>query len=236
MGGGRFFWIVLALIGAAAIFLVLRDVASEEPGISHDGVGRGLYLAILGLVVATGIFSSRRHLGETARGLALWVLIVLVLVAGYQYRYELQDIASRVTAGLVPGSPLSITDAEGGTTVMLEKLPNGHFEAQAEVNGRPVQMMIDTGATTTVLTARDAASIGIDTSGLSYQIPVSTANGQALAAHVVLDDIAVGAISRRRVPALVASDGMLDQSLLGMNFIGTLSGFDIRGDRMTLRD
>lgn len=236
MGGGRFFWFILALIGAAAIFLVLRDVASDEPDFSDDGVGSALYLGILGLVIAAGIVGSRRHFGQMARSLALWVLIILALVAGYQYRYELQDIANRVTAGLVPGSPLSITDASGGTTVMLEKLPNGHFEAEAEVNGRPVRMMIDTGATTTVLTIRDAAAAGIDTSTLSYQVPVSTANGQALAARVVLGDIGVGAISRRNVPALVASDGMLDQSLLGMNFIGTLSGFDIRGDRMALRD
>jgi aspartyl protease family protein len=97
-------------------------------------------------------------------------------------------------------------------------------------------MMIDTGATTTVLTTADAERAGIDTSALNYQVPVSTANGQALAARIVLQDIGVGTISRRNVPALVASQDMLQQSLLGMNFIGTLSGFEIRGDRMMLRD
>ncbi len=50
------------------------------------------------------------------------------------------------------------------------------------------------------------------------------------------DVIAVGSIERRRVPILVAEDGKLGQSLLGMNFIGTLSGFDMRGDRLILRD
>ena len=35
---------------------------------------------------------------------------------------------------------------------------------------------------------------------------------------------------------LVAEGNGLDQTLLGMNFIGTLSGFDVRGDRMILRD
>ena len=37
----------------------------------------------------------------------MWMLIILVFVAGYQYRYELQDFANRVTVGLVPGSPLT---------------------------------------------------------------------------------------------------------------------------------
>ncbi|WP_274628593.1 TIGR02281 family clan AA aspartic protease [Arvimicrobium flavum] len=236
MTGGRFLWIILGLIGAAAIFLVARDTMSDAEFSGDDGLGQGIYLTILGLVIAAGILGSGRRLGDLARSLALWALIILALVASYQYRYELQDFASRVTAGLVPGSPLSITDAHGGTTVMLDKLPNGHFEAQTQVNGRSVQMMIDTGATTTVLTTRDASRVGIDTASLAFQIPISTANGQALAARIVLDDLSVGAISRRKIPALVASDGMLDQSLLGMNFIGTLSGFDIRGDRMILRD
>lgn len=234
MAGSRFLWIILALIAGAAIYLVARDSLTETPA-GDDGIGRGLYLSILGLVLAAGIVGSGRRLGETARSLALWALIILALVAGYQYRYELQDVASRVTAGLIPGSPLSVTDADG-TTVTLEKRPNGHFEAQSLINGRQVQMMIDTGATTTVLSQRDAAAAGFDTATLSYQIPVSTANGQALAARVTLDEISVGAIARNNVPALVAKDGMLEQSLLGMNFIGTLSGFDIRGDRMILRD
>ena len=232
---GRFLWIVLGMIGAAAAFLVGRELIYGTQA-ADESIGQGLYLAIFGAVLAAGILGTGRRFGETARALALWGLIILALVAGYQYRYELQDVASRVTAGLVPGSPLSVTDAAGSTTVMLEKRPNGHFEAQTVVNGHTVPMMIDTGATTTVLTTRDAAATGFDTAGLSYQVPVSTANGQAMAARVTLGDIAVGAISRKNVPALVVAEGMLEQSLLGMNFIGTLSGFDIRGDRMILRD
>lgn len=234
MERGRLLWIVLGLLGLGAIVLVARDLLSDT-GSVDDRLGQGIYLGILGLVIAAGIF-NRQRLGHTLRMLCLWALIILVLVAGYQYRYELQDVANRVTAGLVPGSPLSIMDANGGTTVMLDKLPNGHFEAETVVNGKTVRMMVDTGATTTVLTTRDAGRAGIDTSALNYQVPVSTANGQALAARIVLDDISVGAIARRKVPVLVASEGMLEQSLLGMNFIGTLSGFEIRGDRMILRD
>lgn len=235
MDRSGFLWIILGLIGAAAVFLMGRELIFGASS-ADDSIGQGLYLGIFGLVLAAGLFGPGRRLGETARALGIWALLILALVAGYQYRYELQDFGSRVTAGLIPGSPLSVTDADGSTTVMLEKRPNGHFEAQTTVNGQAVHMMIDTGATTTVLTARDAAAAGFDTASLSYQVPVSTANGQALAARITLGDIAVGAINRKNVPALVASDGMLEQSLLGMNFIGTLSGFDIRGDRMILRD
>ncbi len=63
-----------------------------------------------------------------------------------------------------------------------------------------------------------------------------TANGEARAARVVADEIRIGDIVRNRVPVMVAERGRLDRSLLGMNFIGTLSGFDMRGERLILRD
>jgi aspartyl protease family protein len=50
------------------------------------------------------------------------------------------------------------------------------------------------------------------------------------------DELAIGGIVRKDMPVMIAAPGMLGQSLLGMNFIGSLSGFDVRGDRMILRD
>jgi aspartyl protease family protein len=232
----RSIWIILGVMAVGVVLLVLNDMSSDVSGLSSDTLGRVFYLGILGAVIGAGIIGSRRHLGDVARNLAMWLAIILVLVAGYQYRYELQDIASRVTAGLVPGSPLSITDSDGRTTVTLEKMPNGHFEARIAVDGEPMQVLVDTGATSTVLTANDARRAGFDPESLAYTIPVATANGNATAARVTAKELTLGAITRRNVPLLVAAPGMLDQSLLGMNFIGTLSGFDMRGDRMILRD
>lgn len=229
-------WIALAVLGGGLLLLVLNDSSGETFGLLNDDFGRLLYLGVLGAVIGVGVLRSRHRFGETTRNLALWLLVILVFVAGYQYRYELQDVASRVTAGFVPGSPLSVTDAEGRKTVTLEKLPNGHFGAQILVDGAPILAMVDTGATSTVLTTVDARRAGFDLDGLSYSVTVSTANGTARAARVTAREISVGAISRNNLPMLIASDGALDQSLLGMNFIETLSGFDMRGDRMILLD
>ena len=223
-------------MGIGLVLLVLNDASDDASGISSDAVGRLFYLGVLGTVIGAGILASRRHFGDMARNLALWLLVVLVLVAGYQYRYELQDVANRVTVGLVPGSPLSVTDSAGQSVVTLEKLPNGHFGARISIDGKDVRVLVDTGATSTVLTASDAERVGFDASKLAYTIPISTANGNATAARVVAGEIRLGAITRRNMPLLVASPGMLEQSLLGMNFIGSLSGFDMRGDRMILRD
>lgn len=229
---GRGFWLVLAAILAGLVFLV----ATQEPGFRGEGdrYARVIGLSILGTVIGVGILRSRHRFGSIARGLAAWAAIALALVAGYQYRYELQDIASRITAGLVPGSPLSVSD--DGNAVFLQKAGNGHFEARITVDGVAVNAVVDTGATTTVLAAADARAVGIDPAGLDYVVPVQTANGLARAARFTATEIAVGTIVRRNMSILVAEAGTLERSLLGMSFLGSLSGFDVRGDRMILRD
>ncbi|MGN6468204.1 MAG: TIGR02281 family clan AA aspartic protease [Rhizobiaceae bacterium] len=232
----RLLWFVLAVIGATLILLVANNDAGSTFGISNDRLGRGVYLALWGLVIAAGVLASRRTMGHALRNLAVWVLAMLVLVAGFQYRYELQDVAYRVTAGLIPGSPLSSVDGKGRAVVTLQKLQNGHFGVDAEVNGASVAMIVDTGATRTVLTSFDASRAGINTDKLDYNLPVMTANGPAQAASVTADELSVGTIRRRHMAVLVAAPGSLGQSLLGMNFINSLSGFYVRGDRMVLYD
>jgi aspartyl protease family protein len=230
------FWLTLAIMGGGVILLLLSEQQGQTLGLPSDVFGGLIFCAVLALAVGAGILRSRIPMGSMARDLAAWVLAVLVLIAGYQYRYELQDVASRISAGLIPGSPLSVTDADGRSTVTLDKLSNGHFGARVSIDGTTVQMLVDTGASSTVLTESDASRAGFDTQKLSYNIPISTANGMTRAALVTAGNIAVGAIVRHDLPVLVADSGTLDQSLLGMNFIGTLSGFDVRGDRMILRD
>ena len=233
---GRLFWIVAAIVAVGLIVLVMADSSGQVLGLDTDSFGNLIYLGVLGALVASGILASGQRFGQTIRTLALWLLVVLLFMAGYEYRYELQDVASRVSGGIIPGSPLSVTDGDGRPIVTLRQRVDGHFEANVDINGQTIRAMVDTGATSTVLTAADAERAGFDAQALIFNIPVSTANGTANAARVIADEVAVGGIVRKNLPLLVAEDGRLDQSLLGMNFIGTLSGFDVRGDRLVLRD
>lgn len=232
----RLLWLVLGIIGIAAVLLMFNDTAGTTFGIGNDDFGQLVWLGLLALVIGAGLLGAGRRLGDLASGLGAWALIALVLVAGYQYRYELQDFASRITAGIVPGSPLALGEDSGRATVTLDKGRSGHFQARILINGRPVNAVVDTGATSTVLTADDAVSVGFNPASLTYTVPVATANGSARAAAVRADEISIGGIARRNMTVLVAPPGSLWQSLLGMNFIGSLSGFDVRGDRMILRD
>lgn len=98
----RFWWIIFAVMAGGLILLIALDFSGAMPGLDNDGLARLLYLGVLATVIAAGIVGSRRYrLGDTARALGLWALIILVLVVGYQYRYDLQDLASRLTGGLI---------------------------------------------------------------------------------------------------------------------------------------
>ena len=228
--------LVFGILGIGLILLIAFNSRGEVFGIESDQFARMLVFGTIALVIGASFLRRGVPIGATARSFGIWVLIVLVLVAGYQYRFELQDVASRVSAGLVPGTPISGKDGAGRTTVVLEKSGDGHFTARASVQGAAVRLLIDTGASTTVLTARDAARVGFNIDRLNFTVSVSTANGVTQAAPAIASQIAVGAISRERQQVLVAREGSLSQSLLGMTFINSLAGFQIKGDRMILTD
>ena len=95
-------------------------------------------------------------------------------------------------------------------------------------------MVLDTGATSVVLTQEAAKAAGLPLDMLSYSVNVDTANGRTRAAPVTLDRIAVGGLIQRAVPALVAPPGHLKSNLLGMTFLNRLASWDVRGDKLRL--
>ncbi|WP_274424100.1 retropepsin-like aspartic protease family protein [Chelativorans sp. YIM 93263] len=231
----RLFWIVIAVLLLGLILLIANHDSGQVFGIENNTFAGVLYLSLWASVLIVGLLGSRTRMRNALRDIAYWLLILLVLMTGYQYRYELQDTASRLTAGLVPGSPMTLS-GDSQASIMLDKAANGHFEVRMDVNGHTVQALVDTGASITVLTAADARRVGVSTEDLSYSVPVMTANGRAMAAQARVDSVRIGPIERDNVPVLVAAPGRLERSLLGMQFLGSLSSFEMRGDRLIMRD
>jgi aspartyl protease family protein len=228
--------LVLGAIGATLILLIVNDGRGSTFGIQNDDFARVAILGVWGALLAAGLLRSGMRFQDTARQAAVWLAILFGIVAAYQYRVELQDFASRVTAGLVPARPQTVLSADGAVQVTLSKSNNGHFEADGIVNGKGTSFLVDTGASSIVLSYGDAVNAGIAPDSLSFTSPISTANGEAFAANVRLDEIGVGGIIRRNVRAMVAEDGKLDQSLLGMSFLSSLSGYTVRQDQLILQD
>jgi aspartyl protease family protein len=169
------------------------------------------------------------------RSLLIGALAVLGAVVAAERLNALSDaqtphpVAAVATSEPAPSAAL----ADGGDA-SIAKSPDGHFWADADVDGHPVHFLIDTGATAVALTADDARTLGIDPDNLNYAYSVMTANGPARAARVKLGQVAVGRAEVSDVEAFVIDKG-LQTSLLGMSYLGRLSKFEASQDAMVLK-
>ena len=113
---------------------------------------------------------------------------------------------------------------------------NGHFIVKAEINGRNVKVMVDTGATAVALSYQDAKDIGLHPGSLDYSVPVSTANGVVKAAGVNLDKVEIDGVRVSDVQGLVMPDGAMRGSLLGMSFLSKLKSFKVEDGVLYLKN
>lgn len=226
---------VLALIGATLAVLIFNHETGLSFGLPNDDLASLVYLGLIAAVVGAGVVGAHRNIGEMIKNLLVWMVIILGLTTGWLYQDQAREMALRVAGGLTPGRPVTVSDAQG-QAVLIRKSLNGHFEAAGEVNGQPVNFLMDTGATTIALSHDDALRIGFAEDDLSYSLIINTANGQARAAAVRLDTVTIGPVVRNGLRAMVAEPGRLEQSLLGMNFISSLTAFEMRRDEVILRD
>ncbi len=131
------------------------------------------------------------------------------------------------------GPAPAVASADDGAAQIV-KAADGHFWAEAKVDGRAVRFLIDTGATAVALSQTDAKRLGLDTKTLDYSYKVMTASGEARAASVKLASVSVAGAQVRDVDALVVEKG-LETSLLGMSYLGRLSSFQATPRALVLR-
>lgn len=140
-----------------------------------------------------------------------------------------------VAAAAVATAPAAVeSSSDGDAEATIGKGADGHFWADATVDGRSVRFLVDTGATTVALTMSDARNLGLDPDTMSYTYTVMTANGAAPAAPVRLGVVSIGRAEVSNVQAFVLQSG-LETSLLGMSYLGRLSKFEATPDSMVLR-
>jgi aspartyl protease family protein len=104
----------------------------------------------------------------------------------------------------------------------------GHFFARVLINGRPVDGMIDTGASSVAINETTARRVGIAGSDIDYKYTVGTANGQARAASVMLKEVQIGNVRVRDVEAMVLEDKALSGMLVGMSFMKKLQSYAVK--------
>ena len=227
----RLLWFLLISVLIAILMIIAQNGEGRIGPLSVDDFGSLAYkLLILVFLGSAALTMLRERFSQALTGALLWVVVALVLVIAYSYRYEVNDVAGRLLAELIPGRAVT-----HGRMVEVARTNSGDFDILARVNGVRVPMVLDTGASSVVLTQQDAKAAGLPLEVLDYTVSIDTANGRTHAAQVTLDRLAVGGLEERSVEALIVQPGQLRTSLLGMSFLNRLQSWQVSGDRLVLK-
>jgi aspartyl protease family protein len=152
----------------------------------------------------------------------------LLMAVGLAAVHRLDD-ASRATPTAMAATPAPVSSSPAVRNIVLTKGSNGHFQVDARVDGRPVEFLVDTGASHIAIRQRDAARLGLFPRPSDFTVRVTTANGVTKAALVQLRTVEIGDIVVRDVPAIVHPDEGLSVNLLGMSFLSRVRWTHERG-------
>lgn len=190
---------------------------------SGDDQAQLLYLSLLGLFLVLGLFSTfRSRFIASMQQAAIWGLIFCGLIIVYSFRDVIEQ-------ELYPGTAVIVN----GDEIELSRARDGHFYAILEINGNDVEFIVDTGATSVVLTQDDAERIGFDPEALRYLGRANTANGTVRTATVRLDQVRFGGTVVNDLKAAV-NEGPMFSSLLGMSYLSRFSRIEIEGEKLRL--
>ena len=175
------------------------------------------------VLVLSGLVARRIPLGQAAKMALAWVAIFLVaaLIVGQR------DQFARIWNDAFGGN-----QQVHGTAMRIQMSEDGHFWADAQVNGRGVRFMIDSGATTTTLSEAAARGAGIEPSD-NFGVMVDTANGTVVMQRGSIARFRLGPIEREALAAHIAPNDMVN--VIGMNLLSSLRGWGVEGDTLVLR-
>ncbi len=171
------------------------------------------------------------------RNVMAFAIVALVAAAAVP-RFYVTTKAVPAAAPAAPAAPAArrATAASATSypsTMTIERSANGQFSVDAVIDGRRMEFLVDTGASSIVLRESDAARLGIHPARRDYVIRASTANGVVYAAPVQLERVEVGSLMVRDVRAVVLPDEALNQNLLGMTFLSRVR-WEHRDGRLVL--
>jgi aspartyl protease family protein len=196
----------------------------------NDGDQAASFLYLLGVLVLVGsaLMVRRIPLGQGIKMFAGWVLIFLAAFVAFALKDDFMALGKRV---------LSESRGEGqmvaaGKELRIRKSLDGHFWVNGELNGRKIRFLVDSGATVTSISTDTAALADIEPGG--FPTYVQTANGVVQVRRARAERLKVGSIERRNL-AVHVSENFGPTSVLGMNFLSSLSGWGVEGQWLVLK-
>ena len=178
-------------------------------------------LLLLAILILTFFIRSGTARSKKFQSIIIWLFIIFVGTIIYNNKSLLNNY--------IPY--LANTSRDG--KIQIQKSLDDHFYLMAKLNGKKVLFLIDTGATTTTLTERDARRIGLDVNDLKYNQIIQTANGTTFSADAKIESFEIDNFQMNDLWVLV-NKNLSGNSLLGMNFLKNLKGYEVFDDKMIL--
>jgi aspartyl protease family protein len=181
------------------------------------------------VVVGSSLIAQRIPVGQFIRYSLAWIAIGCGVYGLVLFRDELGEIWERARADLGGGRVASVR----GDNSSIRLSDDGHFWVAAQANGRTVEFLIDSGATTTVINLETAAALGLSIDRTAQPLVVMTANGPINSWPAELSSITVGNVTVEPLAVLV-SDVPGSENLLGMNWLNRLGSWRVTGREMVI--
>jgi aspartyl protease family protein len=185
-----------------------------------------LYLVLAIVLVLSSLVGSQITAGKAVRYGLIWVAIFAGIFTLVVFRGEFGALGTRLKSELTGSAEPLVS----GETLRLTKRDDGHFWIDAKVNGAPVRFLVDSGATTTTISAATAEQAGLE-AGMRGDVS-ETANGTIFMPRVTASLVEIGGIRRSDLSVNINPAG--ETSVLGMNFLSSLSSWGVQGDVMVL--
>ena len=193
-----------------------------------EGSALNLVLALGFLTLAvSALLSQRLSWRSLIGGLVRWTCIFTILFVVFAYRDDLNMAWQRLQSEWGPNR----TEVVGRSLRIRPQ--GGHWFVSAEVNGKAVRFMIDTGATISAMGSEEAARIDLQPSSFGFPVVIQTANGSVQARRATMERLKVGPIERADLSVLVGPS-FGDLNVLGVNFLNTLSSWRVERGVMIL--
>jgi aspartyl protease family protein len=193
--------------------------------VSGDRTAEFVYLVAILVFVASAFAVRKVPIGQGLKMFAGWVVIFLAAFVAFQLKDDIVGFANQV----LDERRAETTGAAVGGNLEIKQSLDGHFWVEAELNGVPARFLVDSGATTTSISAETARQAGIEPSSGIPAI-VRTANGTIAVQRGRVARLEVGHIVRQDL-AVHISEGFGGTNVLGMNFLSSLDSWGVESRR-----
>jgi aspartyl protease family protein len=188
-----------------------------------------IYVIILIVLLIMGFSNKELSLKKFFEYAGLWIIIALVALILYSYRFEFFEVKDRVLSDLFPSKAINKNHQQ----LTINVSQDGHYYLSIKIKNLPVRFMIDTGASEVVIDKNLAIKLGYDLKNINYNKVFQTANGETYGASIYFDEVDVSGIKFYNIQGSI-TDSRLATPLLGMTFLQKFYKYEFYRNKLIL--